>query len=577
MNKYELLETIGEGAYGIVIKARNKETGELVAIKRFKESEEDEMVRKTTLREVKILRALKEEQYIVRLNEAFRRKGRLYLVFEYVGKNLHELLEEQPNGVPEKELRRMIFAVLLSMRSCHANGIIHRDIKPENLLVHSVDGTLRLCDFGFARPFTAGMNDLTDYVATRWYRSPELLLGTSDYGLPSDLWAVGCIMAELIDGQPLFPGERELDQMHLIQKLLGNFTDVQNGVFARNTRFAGSALLQITRTETTLDRKFGKRLSKPGLALLRSLLVIDPAQRLSATEALQHPYFEGLAMELCPQLATSLCAPAPPVATRPSSVPKATTPVDAGAGDHVSSQPKRRTSANVNAERDVPVDGSMPALGRPQSSGLSQAPLGQKAMPIPEPAPRDQQPMGGGYGGRTASQPAQNVAGRTAQSQLRNMGNGSYAPGNGSSASGSGKPGGIGGTYGSNAGGTLSRGGSGTNVRRGVAPVAPVSKKPAPQEARDPLDGPTSYQQPTYQQQRSTGYDAPKMGLPRLGGGGGGGGGGAMYSNGGVNPAPHQHAMGGANPFLGGGHGRAPTQGQDGTRRSVSSSGRGFM
>ena len=213
MNKYEVLGVVGEGAYGVVLKCRNKDTGNILAIKKFKESEDDEVVRKTTLREVKILRMLRQPN-IVSLREAFRRKGKLYLVFEYVEKNLLEVLEENPNGLDPRIVRRYIFQLCRAIEFCHRNSVIHRDIKPENLLVNP-DHTLKLCDFGFARTVqNPGQGQqLTDYVATRWYRAPELLLGSTTYTKAVDLWAIGCIMGELVDGQPLFPGESEIDQM----------------------------------------------------------------------------------------------------------------------------------------------------------------------------------------------------------------------------------------------------------------------------------------------------------------------------------------------------------------------------
>lgn len=185
MNKYEVIGLIGEGifhtgAYGIVIKAKNKETGEIVAIKKFKELEDDENVRKTIIREVKILKQLKNEN-IVQLKEAFRRKGRLYLVFEYIDKNLLEIIEENSNGLDVKlmqphKIKSFIYQLCKAINFCHSQNIIHRDIKPENLLI-SLSGSLRLCDFGFARTLSP-IDVLTEYVATRWYRAPELLVGS---------------------------------------------------------------------------------------------------------------------------------------------------------------------------------------------------------------------------------------------------------------------------------------------------------------------------------------------------------------------------------------------------------------
>jgi cyclin-dependent kinase-like len=293
MNKYEVVGVVGEGAYGVVLKCRNKDTGEVVAIKKFKESEDDEIVRKTTLREVKILRMLNQPN-IVSLKEAFRRKGKLYLVFEYVEKNLLEVLEEHPGGLDPELVRRYIFQLCLAIEFCHRNDIIHRDIKPENLLVDP-DHSLKLCDFGFARTLSHNQ-PLTDYVATRWYRAPELLLGSTKYRKSVDMWAIGCIMGELIDGQPLFPGESEIDQLYIIQKVLGPLTADQNEMFLRNPRFLGLKFPDMSRPET-LQRKYVGKLTKRALMFLRGLIQMDPADRLTGTECLQHPYFEGLRAE----------------------------------------------------------------------------------------------------------------------------------------------------------------------------------------------------------------------------------------------------------------------------------------
>lgn len=252
MNKYEVISVVGEGAYGVVLKCRNRESGDHVAIKKFKESEEDDVVRKTTLREVKILRMLRHSN-IVSLREAFRRKGKLYLVFEFVQRNLLEVLEEHPGGIPSEMVRRYVFQLCLAIEYCHRNNVIHRDIKPENLLIGE-GNLLKLCDFGFARlmPVAAGGEPtaLTDYVATRWYRAPELLLGSVDYSLAVDLWAIGCIMGELTDGNPLFPGDTEIDQLYIIQQCLGPLTSAQMEMFLRNPRFAGLRFPEMRRGQT---------------------------------------------------------------------------------------------------------------------------------------------------------------------------------------------------------------------------------------------------------------------------------------------------------------------------------------
>ncbi|XP_076468504.1 uncharacterized protein LOC143299205 isoform X2 [Babylonia areolata] len=289
MNKYEVLGVVGEGAYGVVLKCRHKENGELVAIKKFKDSEENEDVKRTTLRELKMLRTLKQDN-IVELREAFRRKGKLYLVFEYVERNMLELLEEQPNGVAMEKVRSYTYQLCKAMQWCHANHIIHRDIKPENLLI-SKNGVLKLCDFGFARNISNGSNGLyTDYVATRWYRSPELLLG-SPYGKAVDIWAIGCIMGELSDGQPLFPGESEIDQLYVIQKILGPLPAYQMNLFHKNPRFSGLKFPAVKKPKT-LEKHYQGTLTSILIDFMSSTLRLDPEERLSVEECLDHQVFQ---------------------------------------------------------------------------------------------------------------------------------------------------------------------------------------------------------------------------------------------------------------------------------------------
>eukprot|EP00397_Hematodinium_sp_SG-2012_P014720 GEMP01014976.1.p1 GENE.GEMP01014976.1~~GEMP01014976.1.p1 ORF type:complete len:515 (+),score=126.80 GEMP01014976.1:238-1782(+) len=291
MNKYEVLGVVGEGAYGVVLKSRNKEVnGELVAIKKFKETEDDEAVKKTTLREVKMLRMLRHEN-IVQLKEAFRRKGQLYLVFEFVEKNLLEVLEVCPNGLDVESVRFLVWQLCKAICFCHQHEVCHRDIKPENLLVNS-DMTLKLCDFGFARTIASKqVSPLTDYVATRWYRSAELLLGATKYTNSVDMWAIGCIMGEITDAQPLFAGESEIDQLYIIQKVLGPLTPEQMEMFLRNPRFHSLKFPDMSSPET-LEKRYCRKMSKAALSFMKGVLSMEPMKRLSAADAVKHPYFE---------------------------------------------------------------------------------------------------------------------------------------------------------------------------------------------------------------------------------------------------------------------------------------------
>ncbi|XP_032082411.1 cyclin-dependent kinase-like 5 isoform X2 [Thamnophis elegans] len=269
MNKFEILGVVGEGAYGVVLKCRHKETHEIVAIKKFKDSEENEEVKETTLRELKMLRTLKQEN-IVELKEAFRRRGKLYLVFEYVEKNMLELLEEMPNGVPPEKVKSYTYQLIKAIHWCHKNDIVHR---------------------GFARNLSEGNNaNYTEYVATRWYRSPELLLG-APYGKSVDMWSVGCILGELSDGQPLFPGESEIDQLFTIQKVLGPLPAEQMKLFYSNSRFHGLRFPAVNHPQS-LERRYLGILSGFLLDLMKNLLKLDPADRYLTEQCLNHPSFQ---------------------------------------------------------------------------------------------------------------------------------------------------------------------------------------------------------------------------------------------------------------------------------------------
>jgi cyclin-dependent kinase-like len=164
-----------------------------------------------------------------------------------------------------------------------------------------VDNGLKICDFGFSRQLPQNFKGpkleggkMTDYVATRWYRSPELLLGYSDYGPEVDMWAIGCIMGELSDGQPLFPGDSEMDMLYLIQKVLGALTPEQSESFNKNPRFLGLKFPSDVTKLDTLEKKYTGKLSKNALSLMIGLLKMDPAERFTGEQALSHPYFDDI-------------------------------------------------------------------------------------------------------------------------------------------------------------------------------------------------------------------------------------------------------------------------------------------
>ncbi|RLN65452.1 hypothetical protein BBJ29_001155, partial [Phytophthora kernoviae] len=276
--------------YGVVLKCRHKATGQIVAIKKFKESDDDEQVKKTALREIKILKQLKHEN-IVSLLEVFRMKGKLYLVFEYVEKTILEEIERHPDGLDPSTLKRLMWQLVRAINFCHQHNIIHRDIKPENLLV-SRNGVLKLCDFGFARPLASAGAKYTEYVSTRWYRAPELLVGDVSYGKGVDVWSIGCMFAEIATGLPLFPGDSDIDQLYHIIRCIGHITSRQQDLFRKNSLYVGVKLPQATDLEP-LEMRFSN-LDKTSLDFLRQTIVDEPLDRWTCAELFKHPFFANM-------------------------------------------------------------------------------------------------------------------------------------------------------------------------------------------------------------------------------------------------------------------------------------------
>ncbi|XP_009564448.2 cyclin-dependent kinase-like 2 [Cuculus canorus] len=289
MDKYQPLDIVGEGSYGMVTKCRNAETGQVVAVKKFLETEEDAAVRKIALREIKLLKQLRHEN-LVNLLEVFKKKKHWYLVFEFVDHTVLDDLEAFPKGLDYNRVRKYLFQIIRGTAFCHSQNIIHRDIKPENILV-SQSGVVKLCDFGFARTLTASGEAYTSYVATRWYRAPELLVGDTKYGKAVDVWAIGCLITEMLTGQALFPGDSDIDQLYHITRCLGNLIPKHQELFNKNSLFAGMRLPEVKEAES-LDKQYPK-LSAAALDLAKTCLQIDPDKRPPCAELLECDFFNN--------------------------------------------------------------------------------------------------------------------------------------------------------------------------------------------------------------------------------------------------------------------------------------------
>ncbi|EZA59948.1 hypothetical protein DMN91_001389 [Ooceraea biroi] len=291
MEKYENIEVVGEGSYGIVMKCRHRGTGQMVAIKKFLETEEDLQVRKIAIREIRVLKKLRHEN-LVNMIEVFRRRKRLYLVFEYLDHTVLDELEETEGGLDWERSRRHIFQILRGLDFCHNHKIMHRDIKPENVLV-SPNGVIKLCDFGFARYITN--ESCTDYVATRWYRAPELLVGNPRYGRAIDVWAAGCLYAEMVSGQPLFPGDSDVDQLYRIMKvfgpLYGRHSINSSGRVNLLRRAIADEISGSPRPATTALLHLFPTWNSVAIDFLAQCLCTDPDVRPKCPALLQHTLF----------------------------------------------------------------------------------------------------------------------------------------------------------------------------------------------------------------------------------------------------------------------------------------------
>ncbi|KAG6461999.1 hypothetical protein O3G_MSEX012989 [Manduca sexta] len=237
------------------------------------------------LREVKSLKKLNHAN-IVKLREVIRENDTLYFVFEYMRGNLYQLIRDAERPFPEPVLRNIIYQVLQGLAHMHRHGFFHRDLKPENLLCCGPE-LVKIADLGLAREVRS-RPPYTDYVSTRWYRAPEVLLHDTRYGAPIDLWALGCITAELYTCRPLFPGNSEIDQLHKICAILGtpDRDDWPEGYTLAEVlrfRFPTSAGVPLGRVVAAA--------SPPALALLAALLRYPSRDRPTAPQALRFPYF----------------------------------------------------------------------------------------------------------------------------------------------------------------------------------------------------------------------------------------------------------------------------------------------
>lgn len=288
MDRFKIHKTIGDGAYGVVYKATIIKTGEVVAIKKMKKKfySWDECM---ALKELKSLKKLNHTN-IIKLKEVVKVNDDLHFVFEFLDKNLLQLyteVREKGKNFAENEIRSIIYQTAAGLANMHKNGFFHRDMKPENLLFHN--DVVKIADFGLAREVRS-RPPYTEYISTRWYRAPELLLKSTNYNSPIDVFALGCIMAELYMLAPLFNGSSEMDQLYKICSVLGTPTQK---TWPEGFQLAAKTGLSFPQCNPVPLSTLMPNASHDAINLMQEMLKFDGHKRITAAQILQHPYFAG--------------------------------------------------------------------------------------------------------------------------------------------------------------------------------------------------------------------------------------------------------------------------------------------
>ncbi|TKY59870.1 Cyclin-dependent kinase G-2 [Spatholobus suberectus] len=295
VDEFERLNKIDEGTYGVVYRARDKKTGEIVALKKVKMEKEKEGFPLTSLREINILLSFHHPS-IVDVKEVVVGSSldSIFMVMEYMEHDLKGLMEAMKQPFSQSEVKCLMIQLLEGVKYLHDNWVLHRDLKTSNLLLNN-RGELKICDFGLARQYGSPLKPYTHLVVTLWYRAPELLLGAKQYSTAIDMWSLGCIMAELLSKEPLFNGKTEFDQLDKIFRILGTPNET---IWPGFSKLPGVKVNFVKHQYNLLRKKFPATsftgspvLSDSGFDLLNKLLTYDPEKRITAEAALNHEWF----------------------------------------------------------------------------------------------------------------------------------------------------------------------------------------------------------------------------------------------------------------------------------------------
>jgi serine/threonine protein kinase len=296
--RYSLNRIIGKGAYGVVISCHDHLTGQDVAIKKVTRAFEDLTDSKRILREIMLLKHLKHENTISLLDvihphTSVEQYEDVYMVLDLMETDLHRIIHSR-QPLTDEHIQFFLTQILKGLKYIHSAGVLHRDLKPSNLLVNA-SCDLKICDFGLARGVNEDDVVLTEYVVTRWYRAPEVMLSSKSYTYGVDVWSTGCILAELLLRKPLFQGDDYIHQLNLINEFLGSpkEADLQFISSEKAKRF-------IQCLPRTTGKPFGSLIpsaNPQAIDLLEKMLTFNPAKRISVDDALAHPYLQEFANE----------------------------------------------------------------------------------------------------------------------------------------------------------------------------------------------------------------------------------------------------------------------------------------
>ncbi|KAG8218794.1 kinase-like domain-containing protein [Butyriboletus roseoflavus] len=282
----------GEGTYATVYKGRSRTTNEIVALKEI-HLDAEEGTPSTAIREISLMKELKHVN-IVRLHDVIHTETKLVLIFEYCDQDLKKYMDQhgERGALEPATVRSFMYQLLKGTSFCHENRVLHRDLKPQNLLINR-KGELKLGDFGLARAFGVPVNTFSNEVVTLWYRAPDVLLGSRTYNTSIDVWSCGCIFSEMISGVPLFRGRDNQDQLLHIMRIIGTPDDRVLRKIATDS--PEITIKQYPKYPKISFQQVLPKASPQAIDLLERLLQFDPSKRITATEALSHPYFTSTA------------------------------------------------------------------------------------------------------------------------------------------------------------------------------------------------------------------------------------------------------------------------------------------